>query len=69
MILERVCEAVVIAKEPKEWVSTAKLCMKNSTKLLDLKPSKKVIDISVEHELDDYAAAILYHSRNNSLNK
>ena len=69
LILERVCEAVVVAKEPKEWVSAAKLCIKNSKNLLDLKPSKKVIDISAEHELDDYAAAILYHSRNNSLNK
>ena len=68
-ILERVCESVVIAKDPKEWVSTAKSCIKNSAKISDLCPLKEVLDVSAKHELDDYAAAILYHSRKNSLEK
>ena len=68
-ILEKVCESVVIAKNPKDWLSTAKLCIKNAAKLTDLKPLKEVVNISAEHELDDYASAILHHSRKNSLEK
>jgi len=68
-VLEKVCESVVIAKNPKDWLSTAKSCIKNAAKLIDLKPLKEVVDISAEHELDDYAAAILHHSRKNSLQK
>jgi len=68
-ILEKVCESVVIAKNPKDWLSTAKSCIKNAAKLTDLKPLKEVVDISAEHELNDYAAAILHHSRKDSLEK
>ncbi len=68
-ILEKVCESVVIAKDPKDWLPTAKSCIENSAKLSDLQPLKEIIEISAEHELDDYAAAILHHSRKNSLDK
>tara|TARA_R100000008_G_scaffold86744_1_gene81290 strand:- start:4605 stop:6653 length:2049 start_codon:yes stop_codon:yes gene_type:complete len=68
-ILEKVCESVVIAKDPKDWLPTAKSCIENSAKLSDLQPLKEIVDISAEHELDDYAAAILHHSRKNSLEK
>lgn len=66
-MLERVCESVVVAKDMKDWETAAAECIKNPSKIIDLKPMSEILNISAEHELDDYAAAILYHSRKNSL--
>ena len=66
-MLERVCESVVVAKDMENWEATAAECIKNPNKIIDLKPMSEILNISSEHELDDYAAAILYHSRKNSL--
>ena len=68
-MLERVCESVVVAKDKKDCVDTGKACIKNPDKILSLKPLPAVLEISAKHELDDYAAAILHHSRKNSLDK
>ena len=68
-MLERVCESVVVAKDQKDWLSTGKACIQNPDKLIKLSPMEPVLEISAEHELDDYAAAILHHSRKNSLKK
>ena len=68
-MLERVCESVVVATDKKEWLAVGKACIKDPNKLIKLTPSPQVLEISSEHELDDYAAAILHHSRKNSLNK
>ena len=62
-MLERVCESVVVAKDKKDWLEVGKACM------IKLSPLPQVLEISAEHELDDYAAAILHHSRKNSLSK
>jgi hypothetical protein len=61
-MLERVCESVVVAKERKDWLKTGKECIGDPQKLIGLSPMSQVLDISAEHELDDYAAAILYHA-------
>lgn len=68
-MLERVCESVVVAKDTKDWLAVGKACIKDPNKLIKLNPMPQVLQISSEHELDDYAAAILHHSRKNSLNK
>jgi hypothetical protein len=68
-MLERVCESVVVAKDKKDWLEIGKGCIKDPNKLIKLNPMPQVLEISSKHELDDYAAAILYHSRKNSLNK
>ncbi len=66
-MIERVCESVVVAKDQSDWESSAAECIKNPSKITDLTPMEAILNISAEHELDDYAAAILYHSRKNSL--
>lgn len=66
-MIERVCESVVVAKDQSDWESSATECIKNPSKITDLAPMEAILNISAEHELDDYAAAILYHSRKNSL--
>ena len=62
-MLERVCESVVVAKDKKDWLEIGKGCIKDPNKLIKLNPMPQVLEISSKHELDDYAAAILYHSR------
>ena len=68
-MLERVCESVVVAKERKDWLKIGKKCINNPQELTKLSPMPQILDISTAHQLDDYAAAILYHSRKNSLPK
>ena len=68
-MLERVCESVVVAKNATEWAKAGKECLADPNKIMELKPMQEVLNISAEHELDDYASAILYHSRKNSLSK
>ena len=65
-ILEKVCELVVSACEQSDWKETAVSCLKDNKKLLGLKTLRPVADISVEHALDEYSSAVLYHSTKNS---
>ena len=65
-VLEKVCELVVSACDKADWKETAINCLKDNQKLLQLKTLGGVADISVEHSLDEYASAILYHSAKNS---
>ena len=65
-VLEKVCELVVSACAQADWKKTATNCLKDNQKLLQLKTLGEVVDISVEHSLDEYASAILYHSTKNS---
>jgi hypothetical protein len=65
-VLEKVCELVVSACAQADWKKTATNCLKDNQKLLQLKTLGEVVDISVEHSLDEYASAILYHSAKNS---
>jgi len=65
-VLEKVCELVVSACEQANWKKTAISCLKDNKKLLGLKTLSPVSDISVEHSLDEYSSAILYHSIKNS---
>ena len=68
-MLERVCESVVVSKDKNDWLSTGKACIADPQELIKLQPMEPILKISAEHELDDYAAAILHHSRKNSLDK
>jgi hypothetical protein len=68
-MLERVCESVVVSKNKTDWLAAGKACIKDPQELIKLQPMEPVLKISAEHELDDYAAAILHHSRKNSLKK
>ena len=44
----------------------AKACLEDNSLMLKLDTLKEVSEISANHLLDDYAAAILYHSNKNS---
>ena len=68
-IVDSLIEAIVTSTEKSDWNKQLKACVKNIENIEKLKPLESVLKISAEHELDDYAAAILHHSRKNSLTK
>jgi len=65
-ILSRICESIIVSTEQKEWKQKAKACLEDNNLMLKLDTLKEVSEISANHLLDDYAAAILYHSNKNS---
>ena len=55
-----------MSTDQENWKTTVKNCLNDNNLLLGLKPMKQVSEISANHLIDDYAAAILYHSNKNS---
>jgi uncharacterized membrane protein len=62
-MLDSLSESIVMSTEEGEWKKTAASCIKdfNNIEKLDVMPA--VLEISEEHELVSYPAAILYHSK------
>ena len=54
------------AIDKKNWESELKSCVKNIDKIEGLAPLADVSQIAAEHDLDMYAAALLYHSKKDS---
>jgi hypothetical protein len=65
-ILARICESIIVSTEQNQWRQKAKACLEDNSLMLQLDTLKEVSEISANHLLDDYAAAILYHSNKNS---
>ena len=62
-MIEDLCKKVVIAKEMKDWESTATKCIQDNKNILKLDLHKKVEQVAIDHKLTDYTAAIVYHSK------
>ena len=56
------CESIVCAKNKESWVETLESCVKDFNEIESLHTLGEVLDISSAHQLEEYAAAILYHS-------
>ena len=63
--LNRLCESIVCAKNKEYWVETLESCVKDFNEIENLHTLKEVLDISTQHQLEEYPAAILYHSHEN----
>jgi hypothetical protein len=59
---DKLCESIVCATEMDEWINQLETCVIDIDKIQELHTIDKVLDISVEHELEVYPSAILYHS-------
>ena len=66
-MLDSLCEAVVCSTEPESWTQKAISCVNNLDEIQDLHVLPEILNIAAKHELDNYPAAILYHS--NEINK
>lgn len=63
-MIDKLCEAIVVSQDIKNWESTAASCVNNFEHISELAPMQDVLSIVAEHELDDdYSAALLYHSQ------
>jgi hypothetical protein len=64
-MVNSLCEAVVCSSDMENWTQTAISCVSNLEQIQDLNVMPEILSIAAEHELDNYAAAILYHSNEN----
>lgn len=60
--IKEVCVSIVVSEEKDNWESSAKKIIENSSALLNLTVNEGVLSIAAEHGLDDYSAALMYHS-------
>ena len=60
--VNRLCESIVCAKDKESWVETLESCVKDFNEIESLNTLKEVLDVSSQHQLEEYPAAILYHS-------
>ena len=60
--LSNLCESIVCSQHKESWDETLESCVKDFNKIEDLGTLREVLDISSEHSLETYPAAILYHS-------
>lgn len=67
-IVGRVCESIVVSTPIDKWEKTAKACLADTNQMLNLNTMEEISEISLSHELDEYASAILYHSSLTSKN-
>ena len=63
-IVDSLIEAVVTSTEKNQWDKDIKSCIKNPEKMEKMEILKEVLEIGASHQLTDYPAAILYHSKN-----
>ena len=61
-LAESVSEAIIIGSESDDWKDTAETVLKDPSTLDKLGVMKAVQDLAAEHDLNTYAAALLYHS-------
>lgn len=61
-MLDSLCEAVVCSTNIENWTQTALSCVSNLEEIQKLNVLPEILEISAKHELDNYSAAILYHS-------
>lgn len=61
-ILDSLCEAVVCSTESSNWTQKAISCVNNLEEIQSLNVMPEILNIAAKHEVDNYAAAILYHS-------
>ena len=61
-LVERLCESVVISCEVGEWEEQVATCIKDFNQIEGLTPLSSILEVSAEHDIDTYSAALLYHS-------
>jgi len=61
-LAESVSEAIIVGSESETWKDTAESVLKDPSALDKLGIMKSVQDLAAEHDLNTYAAALLYHS-------
>lgn len=61
-IVDNLCESIVCAAQIPAWEEKMKECVNDIQKLSSLGTLEEVLEVSAEHELVTYPAAVLFHS-------
>ncbi len=61
-MVSNLCESIVCSHNKEYWGETLESCVKDFNEIENLNTLKEVLDISAQHTLETYPAAILYHS-------
>jgi len=61
-LADELCQSIAIARERGEWEDVLKECVEDNDVIADLGTLDGVQEISANHGLDLYSAALLYHS-------
>ena len=61
-MVSNLCESIVCSHNKEYWGETLESCVKDFNEIENLDTLKEVLDISAQHTLETYPAAILYHS-------
>jgi hypothetical protein len=56
-------ESVIISKEKDEWETEVSACVSDFNKIEKLEVMPEILDLSQQHEIVSYPAALLYHSK------
>ena len=62
-LLYKIVESVVVSQKKEDWSSSLEACINDLSKLDGMIATHEILDIAARHDLDDYSAAILYHSK------
>ena len=54
---------IIISSEMTDWLDTCKSCLEDFEKVKELHPNSEILRIAGEFQLNELAAATLYHSR------
>jgi hypothetical protein len=64
-MIDKLCEAIVVSQDIKNWESTAASCVNDFDEISSLSTMPDVLSICSEFQIeDDYSGALLYHSQN-----
>ena len=63
-LAESISEAIIVGSKSNSWKDTAEKVLKDPSTLDSLGVMEAVQDLAAEHDLNTYAAALLYHSNN-----
>lgn len=61
--LDSLIEAVVVSNHKKDWEKQIEACIKNPEKIEHCSALPEILNVSSAHQLTDYPAAILFHSK------
>ena len=61
--LDSLVESIVVSKEKGEWNDVGLACVCDFNKIEELGQKNEITEISEEHQIPTYPAAILYHSK------
>lgn len=60
--LSKVCEGIVVSQEKADWEKTFEKCIAGDLSV-SLAAKREVLDIVQEHNINEYEAALVYHSQ------